>query len=984
MKTTQLFRRPRRLAAVLVPVLLVLERGVLADGSIRDVYPEQARYDPGATVSVTVQLLAGSGGLGGDLTLAVWHLADLVHTSSQSLSLAAGAAESRTFTFALPAEDFRGYFVESRAPNGDFGATAIDVSSRWTRYPRYGYVTEFYAGQSASRSRQIIDLLSRNYHLTGLQFYDWMWRHENVVERAGSAIRDPWTDWRGARISFAVLRDLIAAAHDRSVAAMPYFQSYVGLDGYEAISGVSPAWGLFSDTAHQNQHHHSAGSVNFWVFHPLDPRWQNHLLGEYDEAILAVGFDGVHLDQLGDIGGGVYYDYAGRAVDLGNSFSPLLNRSREHLDSLARDHPVEADGDEALTFNIVDGRVGGFAADDVVQASRVDFLYSEIWTSTTYRDVERFVRRSRADAGGKAIVLAAYVNRDESFSLFDEDTVRLADAAFAAAGAFHLELGDGDQMLGNEFFPSRAKQMGAGLRSAIEDYYDFITAYEELLFAPELTGGDGGLQWIEVSDREVSGDGRGDTIWYLTRRSPGHEVLHLVNLLENDGEWRNAAATPPTLSGLAVKYRLGKGMDVREVHLATPDAEQGRSRPLDFTRGTDSTSDFVSFTVPRLAYWDLIYLRRDFIPPAGGRYEAEDAIKSNVGVNTDHPGYSGRGFVDRFASPNDGVSFHLFAPTDSDYLLSFRYANATGAASSRSLYIDGDSAGTVSFAPLPDWDVWQTATHTLRLAPGVHQAVVWFGASDRGAINLDFVQLSAPANGLKAEYFRSPDLVSLARVRTDPRIDFNWGAGAADPSLGVDGFSVRWSGQVEPRFTETYTFETLSDDGVRLWVDECLLIDNWTDHPASVDRGSVALTAGVKHDLRMEYYERTGEAVARLSWSSARQASEVVPESRLFPPAFEPPAPSSEPFLRGDSNADGVVDVSDAVKVLFGLFLGRPLPCRSAADADDDGEITIGDAVYLLNFLFRRGALPRPPFPGCGADLTPDDLGCAAAPACGS
>src|SRR5262249_4968181 len=69
-------------------------------------------------------------------------------------------------------------------------------------------------------------------------------------------------------------------------------------------------------------------------------------------------------------------------------------------------------------------------------------------------------------------------------------------------------------------------------------------------------------------------------------------------------------------------------------------------------------------------------------------------------------------------------------------------------------------------------------------------------------------------NGLKGEYFSTQNLNPLVFVRTDPTVDFAWGSGSPDPRIAVDNFSVRWSGQVEPRFTETYTFYTQTDDGV--------------------------------------------------------------------------------------------------------------------------------------------------------------------------
>ena len=90
------------------------------------------------------------------------------------------------------------------------------------------------------------------------------------------------------------------------------------------------------------------------------------------------------------------------------------------------------------------------------------------------------------------------------------------------------------------------------------------------------------------------------------------------------------------------------------------------------------------------------------------------------------------------------------------------------------------------------------------------------------------------------------------------------------------------------------------------------------------------------------------------------------------------------PFQRGDPNADGRRDVSDAIIVLRFLFLGESGPgCEKSADTNDSGTLDLSDAIYFLNYLFLGGAEPPPPFPGCGIDLTPDALGCKSDAACG-
>ena len=149
--------------------------------------------------------------------------------------------------------------------------------------------------------------------------------------------------------------------------------------------------------------------------------------------------------------------------------------------------------------------------------------------------------------------------------------------------------------------------------------------------------------------------------------------------------------------------------------------------------------------------------------------------------------------------------------------------------------------------------------------------------------------VQANGDGLLGEYFNNTDFTSRFLFRTDDVVNFDWGTGAPASGMGADTFSVRWTGQIEPRYNETYTFRTQSDDGVRLWVNNQLVIDQFNDHAPTFHTGTIALQGGVKYDIRMEYYENGGGAVAQLAWQSASQALEVIPQSQLY--AADDPAP---------------------------------------------------------------------------------------------
>ncbi|MHC4309672.1 MAG: PA14 domain-containing protein [Planctomycetota bacterium] len=144
---------------------------------------------------------------------------------------------------------------------------------------------------------------------------------------------------------------------------------------------------------------------------------------------------------------------------------------------------------------------------------------------------------------------------------------------------------------------------------------------------------------------------------------------------------------------------------------------------------------------------------------------------------------------------------------------------------------------------------------------------------------------AVPDGGIRAEYFQGTNLSNLVLTRIDPQINFNWPADTVpDEAIGAGAYSVRWTGEIEAAFTESYLFFTNSADGVRLWVDGQKLVDNWTDHGNTENSGRIDLVAGNVYSLQMEYYESGNGAVAELLWSSPSTPEQIVPQAALSPP----------------------------------------------------------------------------------------------------
>lgn len=191
-----------------------------------------------------------------------------------------------------------------------------------------------------------------------------------------------------------------------------------------------------------------------------------------------------------------------------------------------------------------------------------------------------------------------------------------------------------------------------------------------------------------------------------------------------------------------------------------------------------------------------------------------------------------------------------------------------------------------------------TATSPQTVNSKTYNFVQW---SNNGAMNHSIV---APAtattytatyqeiqttNGLNATYYDNLDFSGTSVTRVDPTIDFDWGFSSPNPAISPDTFVASWVGQVDPQYSQTYTFYTNSDDGVRLWVDNQLIINKWNDQSATQYSATISLTAGKKVNIKMEFYDNTEDATAQLSWSAASQPKEIIPQSRLTP-TYVPPA----------------------------------------------------------------------------------------------
>jgi hypothetical protein len=144
---------------------------------------------------------------------------------------------------------------------------------------------------------------------------------------------------------------------------------------------------------------------------------------------------------------------------------------------------------------------------------------------------------------------------------------------------------------------------------------------------------------------------------------------------------------------------------------------------------------------------------------------------------------------------------------------------------------------------------------------------------------------------LKATYFTNINLTGTpAVVRPESSINYNWASSAPIANMPADNFSVRWEGVVNPNVSGLYTFTAAADDGVRLWVNNQLIIDKWIDQAVATYSATINLTVGQQVPIKVEYYERGGLAEVRLNWTIPNQTSRVI----AFSPCPIIPQPIAE------------------------------------------------------------------------------------------
>jgi len=546
-----------------------------------DISTDKACYKPGEVVLLTADNVPAA------TKVRYRHLTTVIEEINLS---------SATWTWIAPLNDFTGYMVDLYQTESDgteviLGSVAVDVSSDWTRFPRYGFVATFGQDKTDEVTREEMAYLSR-HHINGVQFQDWHKKHHWPLGGTREKLDDTYTDIANRTIYTSAVKNYIKAQHEFGMKSMLY-NLCLGALSDAATDGVKEEWYLFKDASHTSKDSHdlpSSWKSDIYLVNPANMEWQEYMAQRNDDVYTNLDFDGYQIDQLGQRG--TLYDYSGATVNLLKGYASFI-------EAMKTAHP-----DKRLVMNAV----SSYGAKQIAETGKVDFLYNEVWSDEAdFDDLKTIVKANNVYGSDKLkTVFAAYMNYNiaDSKGVFNTPGILLTDAVMFALGGSHLELG-GDHMLCKEYFPNSNLSMNTVLKTAMTHYYDFMTAYENLL----RDGGTENVVNLSTTNAKVKLSVWPPKVGYVTALSKvvdNRQVIHLINFSQaNNVSWRDLNGDMPEPNLLsALPLQLTSNGKVNKIWVASPDVHGGVPQELAFVQ-KDGT---ISFVLPSLKYWSMVVL----------------------------------------------------------------------------------------------------------------------------------------------------------------------------------------------------------------------------------------------------------------------------------------------------------------------------------------------------------------------------------------
>ena len=561
---------------------------------------DKACYSPGSTVTFTSE---GTVPEGKTLFVRYRHGNDIIQKDAFTFT------NGKTWKWQPPTNDFVGYLVDiyyvEDTKEHILGTIAVDVSSDWTRFPRYGFVADFddysksidkYANIEAE-----MKYLNR-LHINGVQFQDWHWKHHRPVKFDENGNFVAWyQDVSNRWIGTEYVKRYIEVQHRYGMKSIFYNLCFGAWKDYEA-DYVKSDWGLYKKDKNGNMYQDvhklpSNWQSDIYLMNPGNPNWQNYLMDRNNEVYDNYNFDGYQIDQIG--GRGDVFEKNGNTIDLQYNYGLFLKAMKGHRkDKRLVMNSVESFG----THHICNAKLDG--------TRTVDFCYNEVWDKQpSFESLFEIIKSNDKESDHSLqTVYAAYINYDKADHAWDfpDQNVNtpgalLTDAVMFAIGGSHIEMGD--HMLTREYFPAKPLAMTDELKQRLVHYYDFMTGYQNLLrgidskgvFTPTISSSTNAINAWPPQSYHITA---------FAKNVNRNQVVHLLNFSNTDDlSWRDLNGTRPAPTKQTdINLTFETLRQIRKVWTATPDNCGGAPLELPFTQNGNK----VTVTVPSLEYWTML------------------------------------------------------------------------------------------------------------------------------------------------------------------------------------------------------------------------------------------------------------------------------------------------------------------------------------------------------------------------------------------
>lgn len=500
-----------------------------------------------------------------------------------------------------------------------FAETAFDIVAKAAEVTRYGFLTDF-----APADNHTDDVASmRRLHLNAVQFYDWMYRHDELV-----APTEEYEDALGKTTSRRTICTKTAACKQMGMRPFAYGAVYAATPGFSA---AHPDWELRTSSGEPLMF--GDGWLHFMNIAP-GSAWSVHLLAEYERTVTDLGFMGIHMDTYG------FPKYANdtgaRPVSLRNCFAPLINAAAARVRAL--------DENNGVIFNAVNNW-----PIEQVAGSDQDAVYIEVWPPhESYFDLYRLIREARLLSGGKTVVLAAYMEpfkhiesdgagraneaepakdagraneadpvKDagrtaEAMSAKAEYAYLLTNAVINASGGTQLALGADDGILCDSYYPNHAR-LSPEFVIKTQKYADFLVRYAELLYADpgsdismSCTGGINQDIIFRANDVRFSSHAAAGAVWTIIRESEARICVNLVNLCGNGERWNEKKNKPIPADNIRIAFRLDH--EIEGIYWASPDGATLAAQRLEHTFEDTHEGRIYRAVLPVVNIWTSVWL----------------------------------------------------------------------------------------------------------------------------------------------------------------------------------------------------------------------------------------------------------------------------------------------------------------------------------------------------------------------------------------